>query len=290
MQKHAYLIIAHNNWKILERLLFLLDDPRNDIYLHVDRKSRLTDFADKVCFASLSVFHEIDVRWGDVSQIQVEFFLFKAAYSKGKYTYYHLISGCDLPIKTQDEIHAFFNRHYPAEFIGFTTGTIEDRVDKIHVFSKHYRMRNKGLGKILGLLRGFAVFLQGILDYHHYKLDDKLMKGPNWVSITEQAVSLILSQEEVVMKQYRYSFCADEIYKQTILGNSFLSDRVYDRTDDNCGCMRCIDWKRGNPYVFHSADFEQLMHSDRMFARKFDEEIDFDIVEKIVDTLKGKQK
>lgn len=30
MKKHAYLIIAHNNWKILERLLILLDDNRND--------------------------------------------------------------------------------------------------------------------------------------------------------------------------------------------------------------------------------------------------------------------
>lgn len=42
MKKHAYLIIAHNNWKILERLLILLDDNRNDIYLHIDRKSDLT--------------------------------------------------------------------------------------------------------------------------------------------------------------------------------------------------------------------------------------------------------
>ena len=25
MKKHAYLIIAHNNWKILERLLILLE-------------------------------------------------------------------------------------------------------------------------------------------------------------------------------------------------------------------------------------------------------------------------
>ena len=30
--KHAYLIIAHNEFKILEKLVHLLDDSRNDIY------------------------------------------------------------------------------------------------------------------------------------------------------------------------------------------------------------------------------------------------------------------
>lgn len=32
MNKHAYLIIAHNDFYILEKLLMLLDDERNDIY------------------------------------------------------------------------------------------------------------------------------------------------------------------------------------------------------------------------------------------------------------------
>ena len=100
MKKHAYLIIAHNNWKILERLLILLDDNRNDIYLHIDRKSDLINFSNNVHNANLSVFHEIDVRWGDVSQIQVELLLFNAAYCKGSYSYYHLISGSDLPINS----------------------------------------------------------------------------------------------------------------------------------------------------------------------------------------------
>ena len=45
MKKHAYLIMAHNNWKILEKLLILLDDKRNDIYLHIDLKSDFIDFS-----------------------------------------------------------------------------------------------------------------------------------------------------------------------------------------------------------------------------------------------------
>ena len=38
------------------------------------------------------------------------------------------------------------------------------------------------------------------------------------------------------------------------------------------GCMRLIDWKRGNPYVWTLADKEELEQSNRLFARKFDME------------------
>ena len=49
--------------------------------------------------------------------------LLKAAI-KGNYDYYHLISGMDLPIKTQKEIHEFFENNKGKEFIHF--GTNED--------------------------------------------------------------------------------------------------------------------------------------------------------------------
>jgi len=38
--KHAYMIIAHTNFEQLQTLLDLLDDERNDIYLHIDKKAR----------------------------------------------------------------------------------------------------------------------------------------------------------------------------------------------------------------------------------------------------------
>ena len=44
MQKHAYMIIAHNEFDLLEILVRLLDDPRNDIYVHIDAKVKDFDF------------------------------------------------------------------------------------------------------------------------------------------------------------------------------------------------------------------------------------------------------
>ena len=39
LRRHAYLILAHKNFGQLRKLLALLDDPRNDIFVHVDRKA-----------------------------------------------------------------------------------------------------------------------------------------------------------------------------------------------------------------------------------------------------------
>lgn len=39
--KHAYLIIAHKENAILEKLLKLLDSKENDIYIHVDENKNV---------------------------------------------------------------------------------------------------------------------------------------------------------------------------------------------------------------------------------------------------------
>lgn len=110
--KHAYLIIAHNEPDVLKTLLFMLDDERNDIYLHMDARAvelfnQFKDFQLKR--GKLIILqNRIAVYWGDLSQVEVEYRLFEAALQNGPYAYYHLLSGVDLPIKTQDYIHEFF--------------------------------------------------------------------------------------------------------------------------------------------------------------------------------------
>ena len=38
--KHAYLIIAHHEFDILNKLIQAIDDERNDIFIHFDKKVR----------------------------------------------------------------------------------------------------------------------------------------------------------------------------------------------------------------------------------------------------------
>ncbi|MCI5660123.1 MAG: glycosyl transferase, partial [Clostridium sp.] len=54
---------------------------------------------------------------------------------------------------------------------------------------------------------------------------------------------------------------------------------------DQMACARLIDWERGNPYVFRMADYDEIMQSPAMFARKFSMQTDPEIVRAIMDEL-----
>ena len=82
--RHAFLIIAHNNWKQLKKLVQLLDAENHDIYIHIDKKSK--DFkADKFLEITnksrIFIYQEYEVFWGGFSQVQVELFLFEKVWS-----------------------------------------------------------------------------------------------------------------------------------------------------------------------------------------------------------------
>ena len=67
--RHAYLIICHNNFKILRMLLSAIDDDRNDIYIHVDKKTVNVPFEDirgAVCHSTLTFIERSFVNWGGV--------------------------------------------------------------------------------------------------------------------------------------------------------------------------------------------------------------------------------
>ena len=105
--KHAYLIMTHADEYLLQVLISMLDDKRNDIYIHAD--SKWTNFAQEkftTQHAGLYILsHRLDGRWGDISLMYIEYELYRTAYARGGYDYYHLLSGSDLPIKSQDYIH-----------------------------------------------------------------------------------------------------------------------------------------------------------------------------------------
>ena len=95
--KHAFLIIAHNEYPILEVLLSMLDDERNDIYLHIDKRAvglyqKIKGFKIKKAGFYL-IEKNMKVYWGDISLVKVEYLLFETALKNGPYAYYHLLSG-----------------------------------------------------------------------------------------------------------------------------------------------------------------------------------------------------
>lgn len=293
MNKHAYLIIAHNNFEILEKTLKLLDDERNDFYIHIDRKVKNFEF-DKfknIVKKSKIIFTErIDVKWGHFSQIESELILLKSAV-KNNYSYYHLLSGVDIPIKTKEEIYNFFENNQGKEFINFKNKEYDikhnERFSIYHLFPYYGRSQYK---YIIGIIEILFIKLQRILKINRIKNEEiSFQKGANWFSITNNFVKYILLQENWIRNRFKLSFCCDEIFLHTILINSEFKEKLYDKKFDNnhiTSVKRYIDWNRGMPYVFRKQDFNDLVNSEALFARKFDLAVDKEIVEMIFQKLK----
>lgn len=289
-QKHAYLILAHNNFGQLKKLLMLLDDSRNDIYIHLDKKAiisqkELNELSHVVTKASLEWVKRINVNWGGYSQVKAELILLRTA-AKKPHLYYHLLSGADLPIKSQDEIHSFFASHTRSEYIGFQQNVpseywIDQRIREYHFFQDSIG-RNPGcIVAVLERLEMYSLRIQKKLKINRIKGDMKIYKGDQWFSITHDLAKFILSRSKEMKKLLNYGLCVDELFVQTIAMNSPFYQNVI------CDTKREIDWQRGGPYTWRAGDYNQLMNSKAFWARKFNEQIDSDIIDAIFDTLRS---
>ena len=98
----------------------------------------------------------------------------------------------------------------------------------------------------------------------------------------------IISNEKFIKKYFKYSYCSDELFVQTLVYNSKFYNNLYLKKDDDyMSIMRYIDWNRGEPYIFKSEDFNDLINSKYLFARKFSTKVDKMIIDKIYDHIKG---
>lgn len=271
MGKHAYLIIAHNEFDVLERLLSMLDYSENDIYLHIDKKVQQFDkHAFQMCVKKSKLVildNRVDVQWGNFTQIECELRLLEAAIP-GEYEYYHLLSGVDLPLKPQKVIHDFFEKNKGTEYIQFMSHDINkeayNRVAKYHFFAK----RKKSV--VEKILDRICLSGQFMID-RTKKSGLTYQKGANWFSITHELAQYVVSQREVIERYFLYTICGDEMFLQTIVASSQFIDSVsHNNYSDNYETIcYCIDWKRGNPYIFTIEDYNQLLESNQLFARKF---------------------
>lgn len=287
-QKHAYLIMAHTNFSQLQTLISLLDHPQNDIYLHVDKRaSGFQPNQISVNHSSLVIIDRIRVNWGGHSQITCELNLLKASVPK-QYRYYHLLSGSDLPLRSQKEIHSFYDNAYPHNFIRFDMKSIESgafhhRIDTFHLLQDYF---GKNTGFVPGLLRRVENLSLGIQKRIGIRRKRYIQpyKGTNWFSITHELAQYVLSRERLIRKQFYHTVCADEVFLHSIVMDSPYRETLINNS------LRAIDWTRGDPYVFREEDVDGLLDSECMFARKFDEKVDPAAINKVVSCVrKGTQ-
>lgn len=286
--KHAYLIVAHSDFEVLETSLKMLDYPDNDIFVHIDKKVEYV-IKYKCKYSNLFMVPEdkrIDVRWAYATIIYAELALYRMAFETGDYDYFHLMSGMDLPIKSQKYIHDFFKANKGKEFIGLMQNAwrTKTKVMYYHILMKNQRGASLEVKCCQRIHWIFTQIQKCLPIVRSKKYMPTLYKGCTWCSLTHDAVEYILSYEPWIRNRFRWTFGADEIYKHTLLFNSSFKNQMYSIKGEYEACLRLQDWQRGNPYVWTMADYDEIMQSKMLFARKFDSK-NMDVVTAIYNKL-----
>lgn len=281
--KQAFLLIAHKNVEQIKQLIEFIADDKHHVYVHIDQKNDDIFNQLKQSFKSFnSVFFlesRISINWGGISQVQVSLELLKKSII-GNYDFYHLISGQDLFIKSKKEVISYLQMNKGKQFLEVKKNQDYWRIKGYYLFSdsKYGRMRLITIiNHLLSKLYKKVPFRSNLKEYELYK-------GSNWFTLSGDCVRYILNYLEdnpKYIKEYKHTICADEHFFQTLVLNSPFKKSVVNDT------LREIQWEGGpNPRIYTINDYVFLCNSPSLFARKFDLDVDDEIVKRLYQQIK----
>lgn len=281
--KTAVLILAHTNPHQTQRLIDHLS-PDFDVYVHVDKRSNLELKPTK----NVYIYKKYKIYWGSLNLTMTTLFLLYQAH-KNNYERYILISGQDLPIKSNQEIINFFkdNVHEYIQAIKIPKNhRLENRLTRYHTNKKYFRSKSyKRFFDIpLFIQRLLFELLSAIkprpIDYNFYY-------GSNWLNLSGICVQKILQyleKDKKFIRRFKWTKCSDEIFFQTLI---YMIDGIQ-ISDDN---LRYIDWKHSSstsPKTLTMDDYDMICKSGKLFARKFDTAVDPQVIDRIYSKINKK--
>jgi hypothetical protein len=279
----AYIISAYKLPDQLTRLVRRLDTETASFFVHVDRKTDDATYRRMAePLSGLDNVHLLErhrCHYGGFGHVEATVKGIRELFRRGiPFDHVLLLTGQDYPIASNRRIGAFFREH---EGLSFMThfplpsdewqGGGMDRIESWHVrFGSHYYRIPGGSGR---LGRRFPAGLRPFGGSAYWCLSRECT----------EVVHEFLEDTPSYVRFFRFVNVPDEIFFQTILLNSPLRDAVLN--DD----LRHLEWRRpevaGGPAVLGRPDFERIMGSGKLFARKFDTSQDAEILDLIDEAI-----
>lgn len=273
--KIAHLILIHENPCQLKRLIQRLAHPDADFYVHLDFKTEISPFLSLQSKHVKFVANRVEVYWGAYSIVQATVNGLEEILRTGNnYDYINLMSGQDYPIKSTNDIHHFF-RENPNKAFMHTLSIENEWQEAIPRLTKYHLSNFTFAGKFT------------VEKWMNICLPSRIMPNnlvavgrSQWFTITSvHAEYLInyLKENKNVKRYFQLTWGSDEFVFQTILFNSIYQK---DMVNDN---LRYIDWSenKASPKTFTINDLPILLNSGKLFARKFNENVDYHIINEL---------
>ncbi len=278
--RSAYLLLVHNNPGQLRRLIRKLMTPNIDFYIHVDRKAEMHTFLKEISLPQVFFIQKREkVNWGGYSIIKATVNGFEQILASGiPYNYITLLSGQDYPLKSNAVIEDFFQQHPGKAFMGFES--VENEWQEALPRLNRYFLTDypfPGSTTIEGWINKIFPARK--------KPDGLVFVGRSqWFSITLEQLQYLVTVLKInqrLASYFRFTWGSDEFVFQTLLFNSSFKDQM---VNDN---LRYTNWAGGgaSPKTLTMDDKDDLLRSVKLFARKFDVNVDAGILD-ILDAIR----
>ena len=283
--KQAILIQCHDNPDQINKLIDFMPFELFDFYIHIDKKSHI----EKFIIEQENVFlceDRVDVKWGRFSQVEATLSLFELLEEK-YYSYVHLISGADFIIKSPENLYSFFQdkellfiqcMKLPEESTWRRGGW-----DRYSVWYPQWlisRPSQKFL-RVMRLVYREFIFYTKIFQRRN-KPVDIFYGGSQWFSLPGKVVTWItsyLKEHPEYIKFFKNAIVSDEVFFSTLVMNSPYKSMV---SQDHLRFMRWEGQTSGGPKVLGIDDIDDMISSDKVFARKFN---DLSVIDELIEKL-----
>jgi hypothetical protein len=306
--KKIYLILAHQNPLQLERLVKKLDDGSSCFYIHIDLKSDIDQFMQLLNYEKVTLIKEREVCiWASFNIVKATLNLIKNVLSNHDSGFCILISGNDYPIKSNEFIDSFLKTRINTIFIDANDAysnwpDFNERIEayRINLSYKRYDALSLYPKFKLRLFKRFFLGQISIIELfkvsfirRKLNLDLKYYGGSQWwamdISYLSEIFNYVNKNRRKLFSFFKYSYTPDEFFFHSIIMHLFGGHNNPIQIHDT---ITYVDWKRTNctlPVTFTSDDFGELMRLPdyKLFARKFDAEIDDKILNMIDHELDG---
>ncbi|SFN94040.1 Core-2/I-Branching enzyme [Chryseobacterium oleae] len=268
----AYLILVHRLPDQFKRLFKAIYDPANFYLIHIDKKANLEIGEDINVFLqkypNVHILKSKNVVWGGYSMVQAELDGMKYLLEMNmKWDYFINLSGQDYPLKSQEIIKDFLSKNNGKSYIKIADQE-KSRPETMNRIENYFEETEDKISEKTHT-RGF---MKDVIPYI----------GGQWMILTRSCCEFICNSTEVKKFEdyYLNTLIADESFFQTVLMNTSFDGILVD--DDK----RAIIWIpdgdiKLRPKTFTGTDLDFLQTGNHLFARKFDDNIDKQIIEGI---------
>ena len=283
----AYIISVHKGIEQIKLLIDQLNEDFTDIYIHVDKNaedlySQLGHYYSKMDNIIL-IKNRVHVNWSGFSQVEATLNLLESVRRTNKiYDYISYISGQCYPLKSNQFIKEYLEQNKGKEFI--ECNKLND-CDLFRLKCYNFFRESKYIRKLwMRTLDNISRRLQKPFIRRNNLRNFNLYHGSSWWTITYECALFILDylkKNPGYINEFKYTLCPDEHFFQILIMNSSYSQNV---ENDN---LRYINWKKpaNSPDIIISADLFKLIDSPKLYARKFDIDVDNNVLNKLRQTL-----